>query len=349
MNEIKMLDVVAVTEDLPAEGLRRGEVGTVVEQWKDGVFEVEFSGDSGQPYAFVALSANQLMNLHFRKDEVVKSSQLNQAARRLLGEGIELMNRGDEIRSEKKFREAINLDQNSKGALLNYLLKSFETGVDWDVKIQSLRFLFHLAPDYEEARNNLAITYLNYGVEKAKAGDVELAQILFNYAMAIDVAPNVSSKIRENFAGVFTALGAKEHAKRNYENTVGFMRMACMVFPNDKTRHNLGLAHANLALWYMENREHEKAIPVFESAAETGVILPELLNDYAIALIFEKRLDEARLAFERALDLAPESNLIKENLAKLSKKEPSESFVPDEITAGYIHIPTAAQQYQLAA
>ena len=248
MNEIKMLDVVALTEDLPAEGLRRGEVGTVVEKWKDGVFEVEFSGDSGQAYAFVALPANQLMNLHFRKDAVVKSAQLNPEARKLLEEGIALMNRGDEIKAEKKFREAISLDQNSKGALLNYLLQNFEVGIDWEVKIKSLRFLFHLAPDYEEGRNNLAITYLNYGVEKAKAGDIAFAQVLFNYAMAIDIAPDVSSKIRENFAGVFTTLGAKEHAKKDYENTVGFMRMACMVFPNEKTRHNLGLAHAFLAL-----------------------------------------------------------------------------------------------------
>jgi hypothetical protein len=69
MTEIKLLDVVALTENLESEGLRRGEVGTVVEQWADGVFEVEFSDDSGKAYAFVALSAQQLMKLYFRKDE----------------------------------------------------------------------------------------------------------------------------------------------------------------------------------------------------------------------------------------------------------------------------------------
>jgi hypothetical protein len=69
MDEIKLLDVVALIEDLPPEGLRRGEVGTVVEQWKDGVFEVEFSDDSGKAYAFAALRPDQMMKLHFRKDE----------------------------------------------------------------------------------------------------------------------------------------------------------------------------------------------------------------------------------------------------------------------------------------
>lgn len=69
MDDIKLLDVVALTEELPAEGLRRGEVGTVVEEWKDGVFEVEFSDNSGKAYAFAALRPDQLMKLHFRKDE----------------------------------------------------------------------------------------------------------------------------------------------------------------------------------------------------------------------------------------------------------------------------------------
>lgn len=69
MDEIKLLDVVALLENLQSEGLRRGEVGTVVEEWKDGVFEVEFSDNSGKAYAFAALRPDQLMKLHFRKDE----------------------------------------------------------------------------------------------------------------------------------------------------------------------------------------------------------------------------------------------------------------------------------------
>jgi hypothetical protein len=43
MEDIKLLDVVALTEDVNSEGLRRGEVGTVVEQWSDGVFGVELA------------------------------------------------------------------------------------------------------------------------------------------------------------------------------------------------------------------------------------------------------------------------------------------------------------------
>lgn len=69
MDEIKLLNVVALVEDIDSEGLRRGEVGTVVEAWKDGVFEVEFSDNSRKAYAFAALRPDQMMKLHFRKDE----------------------------------------------------------------------------------------------------------------------------------------------------------------------------------------------------------------------------------------------------------------------------------------
>jgi hypothetical protein len=46
------------------KGSLRGQVGTVVESLAPGVYEVEFSDDSGQTYASIALRAEQLMRLH---------------------------------------------------------------------------------------------------------------------------------------------------------------------------------------------------------------------------------------------------------------------------------------------
>ena len=67
MNEpIKLLEVVALTEDLPQEDLYRGQVGTVVEILAPDVYEVEFCDDEGQTYAMKALSASQLMVLHYK-------------------------------------------------------------------------------------------------------------------------------------------------------------------------------------------------------------------------------------------------------------------------------------------
>jgi len=64
--EIQLLDVVALTEDLPHHELRRGQVGTVVELLAPHIFEVEFSADDGRSYASLALRADQLMVLRYQ-------------------------------------------------------------------------------------------------------------------------------------------------------------------------------------------------------------------------------------------------------------------------------------------
>jgi len=64
VHEITPHSLVALLEELPARGLVRGQVGTAVESWAPGVFEVEFSDDQGRTYAMVALKAEQLMRLH---------------------------------------------------------------------------------------------------------------------------------------------------------------------------------------------------------------------------------------------------------------------------------------------
>jgi hypothetical protein len=60
-----LLDVVALLEDLPAQRLIRGQVGTIVELL-DGAYEVEFSDDQGKTYAELALRPDQLLLLHHR-------------------------------------------------------------------------------------------------------------------------------------------------------------------------------------------------------------------------------------------------------------------------------------------
>lgn len=62
--EIELLDTVALAEDLPARGLHRGEVGTVVEVLDRDVYEVEFCDDDGQTYAELALAGAALIVLH---------------------------------------------------------------------------------------------------------------------------------------------------------------------------------------------------------------------------------------------------------------------------------------------
>lgn len=62
----KLLDVVALTVDLPQYNLWRGQVGTVVETLAGGAaFEVEFSDRNGRTYESLGLRPEQIMVLRF--------------------------------------------------------------------------------------------------------------------------------------------------------------------------------------------------------------------------------------------------------------------------------------------
>jgi hypothetical protein len=63
---IKLLDVVALTVDLPEYNLWRGQVGTVVEILAGGTaFEVEFSDRNGRTYESLGLRPDQIVVLHY--------------------------------------------------------------------------------------------------------------------------------------------------------------------------------------------------------------------------------------------------------------------------------------------
>lgn len=67
-NQINLLDVVALTVDLPEYSLVRGQVGTIVEILASGkAFEVEFSDRDGRTYESLGLRPDQFMVLHFER------------------------------------------------------------------------------------------------------------------------------------------------------------------------------------------------------------------------------------------------------------------------------------------
>ncbi len=62
----KLLDVVALTVDLPQYNLWRGQVGTVVETLANGAaFEIEFSDRNGRTYESLGLRPEQIIVLRF--------------------------------------------------------------------------------------------------------------------------------------------------------------------------------------------------------------------------------------------------------------------------------------------
>ena len=65
--KIPLLSTVALIEDIPNEGLTRGQIGTVVEELyasNEWAVLVEFADQEGRAYAMVPLLPKQLLLLH---------------------------------------------------------------------------------------------------------------------------------------------------------------------------------------------------------------------------------------------------------------------------------------------
>lgn len=67
MDNFSVHSVVALLEDSPASGLKRGQVGVIVFRHQDDVFDVEFADNQGQTYALLTLRGGQILQLHHEK------------------------------------------------------------------------------------------------------------------------------------------------------------------------------------------------------------------------------------------------------------------------------------------
>ncbi|KAF0170620.1 MAG: DUF4926 domain-containing protein [Hyphomonadaceae bacterium] len=61
----QLLDVVALVRDRPDLGLRRGQVGAVVDDAGGDLLLVEFADANGEAFAVPALPANDVLVLRF--------------------------------------------------------------------------------------------------------------------------------------------------------------------------------------------------------------------------------------------------------------------------------------------
>jgi len=60
---LRPLDVVALNEDQPAHGLKRGDLGTIVEVYGPDAIEIEFVRASGRTQALVTLPRSAIRDV----------------------------------------------------------------------------------------------------------------------------------------------------------------------------------------------------------------------------------------------------------------------------------------------
>lgn len=68
--QIKELDVVALLTAMPEERLTKGTIGTVVHNFSNGFYEVEFANLKGETYAMLTLPAEKLLVLKHEPEMV---------------------------------------------------------------------------------------------------------------------------------------------------------------------------------------------------------------------------------------------------------------------------------------
>ena len=71
------LDTVVLTRDIPDAGLRRGDLGAIVEVYGLNAFEVEFVAASGRTQALVTLTAQDIR--HVGDEDLVSVRPLEKA------------------------------------------------------------------------------------------------------------------------------------------------------------------------------------------------------------------------------------------------------------------------------
>lgn len=307
------LDVVELLEDLPEYGVSRGARGTVLEIFEapEEAYMVEFVDDSG--------TSSRIADW-VRPNQIVNTFDI---AREAYERGMTLFNAGEPDEAEPELEKAISLNPNYARILHDLLLKSLPNPADYSNAIGILRFVVRIAPEYQTARNNLAIAYLNYAIERAEKGDdSEVAIEFLDIGLSIGPEEKVARDIRWNLAVAYTLLGSKAYSEQDYDRSLILMRLACEMDVNDVTRHNLSFALASDGWCHLQTGNLDRAITSFQSAlyaapAESVFLRSAILSDYGVALARSGRIDQARNAIAKSLRLSPGNDTIKSNLRAL--------------------------------
>ncbi len=132
-----------------------------------------------------------------------------------------------------------------------------------------------------------------------------------------------------------TVLAREFYRVDQVEEAFASIRAAFLVIQDEITRRNFGIACGNSGLLYMKAGRFDLALQMFERAEDSGVVLPDYINDYGICLVFIGRIREAVRAFQRVLEMDSRNEIASINLAKLKhiQKTLSNQLSTEELRA----------------
>ena len=308
-------DVVDLSVDVPKYNVKRGQRGVVITAFEEPeAYDLELENESGDFQGFAySIKPDQFTNLS--RDAFLRA--------------MRAVEKADLRTVERELKAATDMRPDYIGGFVMSLLATVpdsieQKGLEDDVSylIPLLRLATRVDPSYELARVNLAVAFLNFGVAKARKKNFLEALEFFYSALGIRTDSETESQIKTNIVRAFTTLARESFQNERAEEGFGYIRTAFLVLQDEKTSRNLGLAYGNLGIYYMRSQKFDIAIQSFERAEDSGVLLPEFVNNYGVCLVFSGRLNEAIQSFERVLAIDPQNETAQFNLSKLKQSLP---------------------------
>jgi Flp pilus assembly protein TadD len=323
------LEVVELTEDLPAYGVRRGARGTVVEVFEnpEEAYMVEFLENGGEISKIAdCVKPEQIINI----DTIAKEEY---------GRGMSQLQKGNYAEAARHIHRAVELIPSYVRGLNESFRRLLVPINEWSRFVAAMRFVRAIDPTYVFAKDNLATAFLNWGAAEANKANYEVALQLFHSALHVGAPTEVSKLIRENISTTHTALAVRAYRKGDLPTATQHFGVAFTFNDVDRTRHDLGLAYFHIGDFHLKKSEAETAVMYYEWAQDTGLITPEVLNNHACALISKGDLDDAIVMFEHAHALAPKDAVIEANLARATESKSIIEFVTQNITDEFDPLP----------
>lgn len=234
--------------------------------------------------------------------------------------GLLFLQNGLVSKAKAAFAEAFRMDPRLAGTLMNLANESAGRSA-FEVAIFLYWMILELQPNYQLARENLAITHINQGVAFARHGAIIKAVEEFSAALLLKPTQSTLELGQNNLVAAYTSLGMQFASMKRYQEGMQFFYMALQLNPREEVvRRNLALALTALAASTYESG----GLPSdeeFNRFIDMGLSLSEALNAFGATLAGLGRMVEAQDALRKALEVDPRNELARNNLEVLESRE----------------------------
>ncbi len=319
----RLLDVAETRIDLPELGIRAGTRGTIVEILGESreAFLLEITDQHGVAKEFVALAAKQIRGGWKIQEAAAFEPVLNEAGL-AFEEGFLYLQNGLVEEAKRQFAKAFKMDPQLAGHLVNSANGLAQKSA-FDSAIAVYELVLELQPQRETAKENLAITHLNRGVEYARRGAIDKALEDFNIALVVGPSRATVTLVQKNLVAAYTQLGIRHAEVKQYREALEKFVLALEIDPSDIPRKNLGLAFVSYFASKLGNRAFARRERIFKQAMRMGLSFSECLNAYGATLASLGEMSEARGVLKEAVKADPTNELAKKNFELVLAKEPT--------------------------